>query len=184
MGEYLPFIIAIGYFVYQFYANFQKAQDEAKKRNPSKPWEEVENAAPKKQLPKPDFWGQDERRYPVDPEPVTWRRPATVSPVKPGPVKTVEPEPFLIREVKDHPGSKEPKYVSAYEKPVYEKTVYEKPVFEKPFKSKFYQSKKSSIPTKVKVSDQIIHDGTSKNAYKFDIRDAIIKKAILDRPWT
>jgi len=147
MGEYLPFLFAIAYVIYGFYNNLKKAQEEAKKRNPAKPWDAG-------QTPEKEEW--------------PWEKEVTSQPAWPS---YTEPEPILVKEVR-HPDYHEPKYESVYQQPAYAEYVKPKPA----------KKKKSTIPTSVTISDRINqHDGAGE-AYDFDMRDAVIKKAILDRP--
>lgn len=152
MGEYLPFLFAIAYVIYGFYNNLKKAQEEAKTRNPAKPWDA----------------GQSPEK-----EESPWEREVTPQPVWPS---YTEPEPILVKEVQ-RPGSYEPKYESVYQQPVYQQPVYEGYV-----KPKSARKKKSTIPTSVNISDGINQQGGAGKVYEFDMRDAVIKKAILDRP--
>lgn len=147
MGEYLPFLFAAAYVIYGFYNNLKKAQEEAKKRNPAKPWDA--NQSPEKQES-------------------PWKKEVSSQPARPS---YTEPEPILVKEVHRN-DSYEPKYESVYQQPAY--TEYVKP---KPAKKK-----KSAIPTTVTISDRINHHDGAGEVYDFDMRDAVIKKAILDRP--
>lgn len=147
MGEYLPFLFAIAYVIYGFYNNLKKAQEEAKKRDPAKPWDGGQAPEkPKSQRPK------DVLSRPAQPA-------------------YVESEPILVKEVYN-PESYEPKYESVYQQPAYAEYVKPKPGVKK----------KSAIPTSVTISDRINHLDGAGEVYDFDMRDAVIKKAILDRP--
>lgn len=147
MGEYLPFLFAIAYVIYGFYNNLKKAQEEAKKRNPSRPWD-ADQQEGKRETP---------RNKPV--------------PQMPAPPVYAEPEPILVKEVYQ-PERWEPKYEPVYQEPAYQEYVKPKAPARK---------KKSVIPTNVSISDRINPEEGSP-AYQFDMRDAVIKKAILDRP--
>jgi len=151
MGEYLPFLFAIAYVVYGFYNNFKKGQEEARKRNPSQPWEGEQDRGKQKPQRSTPSQGKSLQGKPVKPTYTT-------------------AEPILVKEVYD-PAHPEPKYESVYQQPAY--AEYEKP--------KTAPKKKSAIPTSVSISDRISHHD-EEPAYAFDIRDAVVKKAILDRP--
>lgn len=147
MGEYLPFLFAIAYVIYGFYNNLKKAQEEAKKRNPAKPWDAAQ--------------GPEKEESP-------WERKVTPPPSRPS---YTEPEPILVKEVR-HPDHHEPKYESIYQQPAYAEYV----------KPKSTRKQKSVIPTTVTISDRINNLDAADMAYDFNMRDAVIKKAILDRP--
>ena len=148
MEQFLPFIIAGGYFAYKIYTNFQKMQEEAKKRNPALPH---------------DGKGAEKTRA-NGPAPSTMPKPSSSRPVKPA--------PFLVQEV-DNPKHAEPTYKSVYEQPLHEKRAA---------KSKASRPVKSEIPTRIKLSDKIIHDDVSEEVFHFDMRQAVINQAILERP--
>jgi len=147
MGEYLPFLFAIAYVIYGFYNNLKKGQEEAKKRNPAKPWDGGQ-APEKGKLP---------------------REKEVMS--KPSRPSYTEPEPILVKEVYN-PDHHEPRYESVYQQPAYAEYVKPKPA----------RKKKSAIPTTVTISDRINNLDAADVAYEFDMRDAVVKKAILDRP--
>lgn len=147
MGEYLPFLFAIAYVIYGFYNNLKKGQEEAKKRNPAKPWDAG-------QTPENEEW--------------PWEKEVAPQPVRPS---YTEPEPVLVKEV-HRPDHHEPRYESVYQQPVYAEYVKAKPA----------RKKKSAIPTTVTISDRINDLDAVDMVYDFDMRDAVVKKAILDRP--
>lgn len=148
MEEYFPFIIAGGYFAYKIYTNFQKMQEEAKKRNPALPHQ---GKAPGKPAGK-------------GPQPSSLPKPSSAGPLKPA--------PFLVQEVND-PKHAEPTYKSVYEQPLHEKRAA---------KSKASRPAKSGIPGRIKLSDRIIHDDVPEEVFHFDMRQAVINQAILERP--
>ncbi|WP_069658841.1 hypothetical protein [Arcticibacter eurypsychrophilus] len=148
MEQYFPFIIAGGYFAYKIYTNFQKMQEEAKKRNPAVPHDgkAVEKTKGKGPLPS------------------TFPKPSSSGPLKPA--------PFLVQEVDDSKHA-EPTYKSVYEQPLHEKRAA---------KNKTSRPAKSGIPTRIKLSDKIIHDDVPEEIFHFDMRQAVINQAILERP--
>ena len=158
MEQFLPLIIGLALFVYKTYSNYKTEQEKARKRNLSQPRPQAKEA-----------------------EAV--------------PSKTSEkPKPVLYEETKETPSSYEPRYKNTYKepvvKPVYKEDSYqrmqsemysepepryiEKPAEETEKNRKIHASHKH-VNTKVKHEEEHA-------AYEFDMRDAIIKEAILNRP--
>lgn len=175
MKEYIPFLIAIAIAAARMYSNFQKEQEKARKRNPSLPG------------------GEGAPGQPVPPPPARKSPPVPPKPAPPLPKPKMKPEPVLIKETTDPRRPYEPVYTREYREPVYEKPVVEK-----------YTPEKRVTPHRVELSNpEDISEETSLNrtihqphkhrfellthddeesAYEFDMRDAVIKEAILNRP--
>lgn len=185
MKEYLPFLIGAALVLFQFYNNFKKEQEKARKRNPSQPRAEgepdvpqVKKAGRQSPAPVPSPWSQQGRdQRPVSPLPKVERK----------------PEPVLVKETFDPHRPYEPTY----------KREYQEPLYQRPSKQETVKPEKVSTMKRVEIShledisqetlfSRSIHqphlhgfksfhheDG---EVYEFDMRDAIIKEAILNRP--
>ena len=169
MENFIPFIIGIAFFVYKTWVNFQAEQDKAKKRTPSTP--RVPQASEKK----------------------------STSPVQPSSSKQVggkKPEPFLLEETIDPNNPYEPKYKHLYQK---EKSSYKGAAEKKVTEEKQEQNLYNEGYNPEKISDEVKHNRTihqqhnhnkklhtqdepEEAIYHFDMKDAIIKEAILNRP--
>ncbi len=185
MKEYLPFLIAFAIAGFRLYSNFQKEQEKARKRNPSRPAGE-ETGSPVAPVKKADTSGPKTDIPNHIPE-TAWQK-------QPYPKPETRPKPELVEESYDSRRPYEPVYKREYKEPVYEK--------QKPVKSVFSEKK---IPQRVELTHNFedVSDETRKNrsihqshrhgsgsiihedqegAYEFDMRDAVIKEAILNRP--
>lgn len=162
MGEYLPLIIGITVLIYRVYTNFVKEQEKARKRNPAERYD----------LPQ-----QEEK--PVIPPPV---RPEYI------------PQTELIEETYNPERPYEPVYkhvrpeAPAREK--YEAVKYERIRPETAVVTRY----KEDVPQEVSLSRSLHaphkhgitgenHQVPERSAYAdFDVNDAVIKSAILNRP--
>lgn len=164
MENFIPFIIGIAFFLYKTWVNFQAEQNKAKKRNPSVP--------PVQETRKPQ---------------------AVDKPTKP--VTSKNPDPFLIEEISDPNNPYEPKYKHLYqrEKPV-PKTIVEKNIKEPTQEQNLYIEgynpenvaeevrRNRSIHQKHNHNKKLQVQEDDDGSYHFDMKDAIIKEAILNRP--
>lgn len=159
MEELLPFLAGLAYMGYKFYTNFQKGQEEARKRDPSKPHSEQAPA----EYP---FWTQSEETY----------VPENPAPVKPIAEKYHEPkyeptykEPMIPRPAREviakEKKSKIPHKVELYNPEVPAEEVVKNKAIHAPHKHQFVASQEEEVLS----SD-------------FDFKDAIVKEAILNRP--
>jgi len=162
MENFIPFLIGIAFYVYKTWANFQKEQDKARKRNPGKR------------------------------DPLTSKRPSVPASSTP-PVTKKKIEPFLLEEIVNPNNPYEPKYKHLYQKEnVKEKISREAKVelvrMEHTTFSEMKSQEELSAETKTNRQVHQLHQhGKTQHQeeevpYTFDIRDAIIKEAILNRP--
>lgn len=165
MENFIPFIIGIAFFVYKTWVNFQAEQNKAKKRNPSAP---------------------------VAPSPVK-QKSNSVYPPSSRQVSTKTPEPFLIEETFDPNNPYEPKYKHLYQR---EKSASKTSVEKRTKEDRPAQRISIEGYNPEQVSDEVKHNRTihqkhnhnkkvqeeEASEYHFDMRDAIIKEAILNRP--
>ncbi|HXI00058.1 MAG TPA: hypothetical protein VNI52_07295 [Sphingobacteriaceae bacterium] len=164
MGEYFPFILAAAALIYRVYNNFVKEQEKARKRNPAE---------------RPDYQAESEEN-PMDFQ----------SPAKP----VYVPQTELIEETYNPEKPYEPIYKHIrHEAPVREK--YEQVKYERIKPETIAVRKyKEEVPNEVALS-RVIHaphkhgstdeneQANERSAYAdFDIHDAVIKSAILNRP--
>jgi hypothetical protein len=153
MENILPFLAALAYMAYKVYENYQKGQEEARTRNPSQPFEERSEEAYSE-------W-RDEQTY-IPEKSILDKEPHA-------PEKYHEPryEPMLpTREpVKKEPGVKIPRVVELYNPEEPAEEVIRGREIHAPHKHKFVASEREEE----KYAD-------------FDIEDAVIKEAILNRP--
>ncbi len=157
MEDLLPFVIGLAAFAYKIYSNFKSEQEKARKRDTSMPAEPID-----------DLY--------VPEKPAESRK----KPVK-------EPAPFLLEEVVDPARPFEPKYKHIYKEakvaaPIKEKSstelsqyglAVEIPAEEVLQSRKIYERHQHKL-------ERVNHD--EELPYEFDMRDAIIKQAILNRP--
>lgn len=127
METILPILIAIVIFAFQAYANFQKEQEKARKRNPGRP-------------PLPE----DNAYLPIPPAPVTIPQPA----------------------------ASVPRAFDAYSG-----------VFDTEQAARMQRSGRNPVIPKRLALNEELHAQTTANAEKFDLRDAVIKSIILERPY-
>ena len=161
MEELLPFFAGLAYVAFQIYNNFRKAKEEARTRNPSKPFESKEFHDAEKGV--------------------------AYTPKQEKPTHSV-------------PTSKAA--VPKYHEPAYQSERYES-MKEEAQKEPLYKEPKAVIPHRVElynpevpveevVKTRVSH-GVNKHIFTasqeeevpssdFDMRDAIIKEAILNRP--
>lgn len=175
MKEYLPFLIFMVIAIVKFYSNFRKEQEKARQRNPSAPRSEEPSSAKPLPVPVPES-------IPSAAKPVAeWKS---------------SPEPVvLVEESKDEVRPYEPVYRREYKEPVYEPiraprpSTPEKPVT--PHRVELTHPEELSDET---IQGRRIHqphhhrfqksegEGEEEKPFDFDLHDAVIKEAILNRP--
>jgi len=162
MENFIPFLIGIALFIYKTWTNYQKEQEKSRKRNPAKP---------------PVAKGQNLPDVRYNKTPASGKK----------------PDPFLLEETLDTNNPYEPRYKHLYQKEaVPEKYQEEK---SREFASKElrpYQEGRNpeqvseEVQTNRKIHQPHKHKKVELHeeeaAFKFDIRDAVIKEAILNRP--
>lgn len=185
MKEYLPFIILMILAFFRFYSNFQKEQRKAQRRNPSVPGAEKTN----EQSERPSAPPQPRGPVILPGKPVTeWRQP-------PGPLvpKEDKPQPILVKESDNPRDLYEPVYKREYKEPVYKPEIPSKPVIEKratPHRVELTHLEDMSDETRINRAIHQPHHhkfgitphGEEETGYEFDVHDAVIKEAILNRP--
>ncbi len=155
MDNILPFLAALAYMAYKIYENYQKGQEEARTRNPSRPYVKPNEEAYTK-------W-DDEQTY--------------------------TPERSIL--------DKEPSTPEKYHEPKY------KPMIEKPYREQIQKEEKVIIPKVVELynpeipAEEVIRgreihaphkhkfvasERAEEKYSEFDLEDAVIKEAILNRP--
>lgn len=167
MENLLPFLLLAAGFIYKIYSNFQEEQKKAQKRNPSQPVakepEPAERPINRKEGPSP------ERRLPpvlneevFDPE----------HPYEPGYKPSYPREPVVERY------RAEKKYEDISPEVVATKEYYnpERPAAEVVKSRKIHERHKHRFTPYVEIEERSEYAN-------FDLRDAIIKSAILNRPW-
>ena len=161
MEQYIPLLIGLAIFAFKTYNNFQKEQEKARNRKPANPVRETEINH------KSQFCGDRS-------------------------VVKNKPEPFLVEEEVNPNNPYEPKYKHLYKEPKTEEKVRED-AYQRVKPAASVKEAYSETPAEEVISNRIIHkphlhskSKTEKVAeevpYQFDIRDAIIKEAILNRP--
>ncbi|WP_256009477.1 hypothetical protein [Desertivirga xinjiangensis] len=160
MEQFLPLIIGLAFFVYKTYSNYKTEQEKTRKRNIS-------------------------QARPQDPE---------AEPLPSKAQDTAKPKPFLYDEKRDTPERYEPQY----------KNPYKEPMVKPALKEESYQRMQSEVypeaepyyrekPAEETIKNRKIHAShkhanakvkheEEHPAYEFDMKDAIIKEAILNRP--
>lgn len=192
MDALIPILFAIAYFIFQAYTGYQKEQEKASKRNIGKPNPDVYK--PEKADYSPSRDGREYRAG--QNQPTAYEKPAYE--------KTVYEKPVQEKRAYEQPYIEKP-YVQTYAEPVYESTYKEQKYVptERPpnllaeYRSLAYddedmvirrarearQAKRAGI-RRLKT-EQLEEDSVQTgNRIRFDIREAVIMKAILDRPHT
>jgi len=165
MEEYLPFLIMLVIAGYRFYANFQKEQEKARKRNPGKRTPETQPAAKE-----------------------TWERK-----IEPHAQTSQNHKPELVEEVFDPAYPYEPKYRPIYKEPMQAPSVKEeKYSYATAESAKQAELYNPEVPAPEVLRNRKIHKThphgfvphveEEETHYDFDMRDAVIKQAILNRP--
>ena len=159
MEDILPFLAGLVYLAYKFYTNYQKGQQEARNRNPSKPYAEEH---------------QDTYSEWTEPEPV----------YTPAPPVVEHQAPQKYHEPRYEPAYREPRVEKSVREPVYKEEVSRIPVkleLENPEipVEEVVRNRALHMPHKQKFvvsqEEEIFYSD-------FDFRDAIVKEAILNRP--
>jgi hypothetical protein len=154
MEQYLPFLIAIGLFAYKTYANFQKEQDKARKRM------ESQKNAPKPPAPRPSTKANPTPASPSDWSDWPWNTPTS-------PVPTYTPPA--------HVPAAQSQHMTAYEAYTGAMEADEVTRIRKA-KQQQQRLKASSLLTRIEEKPE-------ENSLNFDLREAIIQSAILERPY-
>lgn len=142
METIIPMLIAAVVFGLQAYANFQKEQEKARKRNPGQ-----RPTAANPEMPQPSTHGSEKTGKAPDAQP------------------EYEWYPF------DQP---QPVTSPAFEK--YTGTVQAGNTGRK-------KKTGNQIPSHLQVVEEQVSSGNEVSGYDFDLRDAVIKAAILERPY-
>jgi len=152
MEEILPFLAVLAYMAYKVYSNYQKGQEEAKARNPSRPYQEEEIK------PFKEWWETEvlPEKSILDPEPVKYHEPK---------YEQTYQEPKVERPVYNKVKSEIPQTIELYNPEIPAEEVIRGREIHAPHKHKFVASQEE---------EYIYSD--------FDFRDAVIKEAILNRP--
>ena len=156
MENILPFLLAVAALAFKIYDNFQKEQEKAKKRNPG---------APPVNIPSP--------------------KPSTT---------VVRPEPKPVYAEKIPEGRYEPQYKPVYREPA-PPPVYSEPKIERPKREVplYRENINPEIPVEEVRRSRALHqahkvhlkspsEAEEERMFEFDVHDAVIKEAILNRP--
>jgi len=188
MDALIPILFAIAYFIFQAYTGYKKEQEKAAKRNIGKPNPEVY---------KPETPDYSARK---DVKPYESAQPQQPAYEKPGYDKTVYERPVYERPTIEKP------YVQTYVEPVYESTYKEEKYVptERPaslldeYRRQAYdgedrvirrareagRDKRAGIRRLETERLEVENAERNKAHIRFDMREAVIMKAILDRPHT
>ena len=164
MEQIIPIIIAAIVFGFQAYNNYQKEQEKARKRNPGQPRQPAGEELPPQERPAAPFdWLEELLGEP---------RPQQV-PV-PAPQRPAEASPVIREEETSRNDIRSP-FQS-----------YSGTVSEEEFHRKKRERQQSRKPQKSEpaLSVQLLDEEVTGNNREFDLRDAVIKAAILERPYT
>jgi len=175
MEQLIPILSIIAYFIYQAYTGYKKEQEKAAKRNPGKPNQPV---VPTKPTPPQRDW-LEELLQPSEPikEPVK----ELVKPVAEPTYEQSYTEPAYESSYKRE------KYVPA-EKPVSLLAEYKRlSTYDEDGTLKRTKKIRSDKRTEIKRLETKAHEDQEieweKNQFHFDLNEAIIMKAILERPY-
>ncbi len=155
METIFPIIVAIIIFAFQAYSNYQKEQEKARKRNPGQP----RNANRPVEHPVEEYPSVDSQpSIPVD-----WEE------VYPDARQTKAPAPVSQRHAPTQP------LFDDYSGVVDEEEMQRL--------KRTKARKKQLIPQRLIVQEEDDEDAAWNNEAGFDLRDAVIKSAILERPY-
>lgn len=163
MEQIIPIIIAAIVFGFQAYSNYQKEQEKARKRNPGQPrLPAVEEPRPQEPPAAPFDWLEE-----LMGEPRPQQTPASV-PQRPAEVPVIREETAAGNDIR-----------SSFQS--YSGTVSEEEFHRKRRERQQNRNQQKSEPV---LSVQLLDEETTGNNREFDLRDAVIKAAILERPYT
>ncbi len=151
METILPILVAIVIFAFQAYANFQKEQEKARKRNPGQP-----------RVPDSDAQPFDE--YPTMEEPPIpdyWQEPIPQAPQRDVAPQAQKKKSAVQQAFNEYSGVMDVDEVRRVRK----------------------SRQRQIIPQRLDVDDDEIDSNAIGDGQPFDLRDAVIKSAILERPY-
>ena len=177
MDALIPILFAIAYFIFQAYTGYQKEQEKASKRNIGKPNPDVYK--PEKADYSPS---RDGREYKAgQKQPPAYEKPAYEKTAYEKPYVQTYAEPVYestYKEQKYVPTERPPNLLAEYRSLAYDD---EDIVIRRAREAR--QAKRAGI-RRLKT-EQLEEDSVQTgNRIRFDIREAVIMKAILDRPHT
>ena len=162
MEQLIPIIIAAIVFGFQAYNNYQKEQEKARKRNPGQPRQPVADEPASQERPAPFDWLEELIGEPRPQQPV------------PAPTRQKSPEiPVVQQEEPSRSDVRDPfqSYSGAFS--------------EEEFHRKRRERQQKRTPSKAAPVTLLVAEEESQPVHtgEFDLRDAVIKAAILERPY-